>query len=70
MTNLVNVGARFGVTRMFPNTGPLPAHVFVVYDTPVVKKRIEFGFDGRSSTLAPQLRHDVHSEERRQRAHR
>ncbi len=47
-----DVGARFLVTRLFPNSGPLPAHVFAVYDTPFVKKRIEFGYDGRASTLA------------------
>jgi hypothetical protein len=46
-----DVGARFVVQRMFPNSGPLPAHVFAVYDTPFVKKRIEFGYDGRASTL-------------------
>lgn len=47
-----DVGARFVVQRMFPNTGPLPAHVFAVYDTPFVDKRIQFGYDGRQSTLA------------------
>jgi hypothetical protein len=47
-----DVGARFAVTRLFPNSGPLPAHVFAVYDTPIVNKRIEFGYDGRASTLA------------------
>lgn len=47
-----DVGARFAVTRMFPNSGPLPAHVFAVYDTPFVKKRIQVGYDGRASTLA------------------
>lgn len=50
MTNLVDVGARFWVQRM--NTkGDLPAHVFAVYDTPVVKKRVAVGIDGRASTL-------------------
>lgn len=52
LTNLVDVGARFQVTRIFNSPTPLPAHVFVVYDTPLVKKRIEFGYDGRASTLA------------------
>lgn len=47
-----NVGARFTVQRMFPNAGPLTAHVFAVYETPLVKKRIQFGYDGRASTLA------------------
>ncbi|HET6154028.1 MAG TPA: hypothetical protein VFE15_13830 [Marmoricola sp.] len=50
VTNLVDVGAKFQVTRL--HTAPLPAHVFAVYDTPIVKKRIEIGFDGRASTLA------------------
>ncbi|HWJ09957.1 MAG TPA: hypothetical protein VNS46_11300 [Nocardioides sp.] len=49
-TNLLDVGARFWVQRM--NTkGDLPAHVFAVYDTPVVKKRVAVGIDGRGSTL-------------------
>lgn len=47
-----DVGARFVVNRLFPNSGPLPAHVFAVYDTPFVDKRIQFGYDGRQSTLA------------------
>lgn len=50
VTNLVDVGAMFQVTRL--HSAPLPAHVFAVYDTPIVKKRIEIGFDGRASTLA------------------
>lgn len=50
MTNLVDAGARFGMIRL--NTkGDLPAHVFAVYDTPVVKKRVAVGIDGRASTL-------------------
>lgn len=51
-TNLKDIGAKFQVARISPNSGPLPAHVFAVYDTPIVKKRIEFGVDGRASTLA------------------
>jgi len=50
VTNLIDVGAKFQVTRL--HSAPLPAHVFAVYDTPIVKKRIEVGFDGRASTLA------------------
>ncbi|MFL6059687.1 MAG: hypothetical protein ACJ72E_00545, partial [Marmoricola sp.] len=50
VTNLIDVGAKFQVTRL--HSAPLPAHVFAVYDTPIVKKRIEIGFDGRASTLA------------------
>lgn len=50
-SNLKDVGAKFQVQRLAPNAGPLPAHVFAVYDTPFVKKRIEFGFDGRASSL-------------------
>ena len=46
------VGAKFLVTRLFPGQGKLPAHVFAVYDPPIVKKRIQFGFDGRADTLA------------------
>ncbi|MFL6109431.1 MAG: hypothetical protein ACJ72L_20905 [Marmoricola sp.] len=50
VTNLKDVGAKFQVTRL--HSAPLPAHVFAVYDTPIVKKRIEVGFDGRASSLA------------------
>jgi len=50
VTNLKDVGAKFQVTRM--HSAPLPAHVFAVYDTPIVKKRIQVGFDGRASSLA------------------
>lgn len=46
------VGAKFQVKRLFPNQGKLPAHVYAVYDPPVVKKRIQFGYDGRADTLA------------------
>lgn len=49
-TNLIDVGARFAVSRI-GTTGTLPAHVFAVYDTPVVKKRVTVGIDGRASTL-------------------
>jgi hypothetical protein len=49
-TSLLDVGARFTVQRL-NNAGNLPAHVFAVYDTPVVKKRITVGIDGRASTL-------------------
>lgn len=49
-TNLVDVGASFLVQRLTTG-GSLPDHVFAVYDTPVAKKRIEVGFDGRASTL-------------------
>lgn len=50
-TNLNDVSAKFQVQRLNPQGGALPAHVFAVYDTPIVKKRIEFGVDGRASTL-------------------
>jgi hypothetical protein len=50
VTNLIDLGAKFQVTRL--HSAPLPAHVFAVYDTPIVKKRIQIGFDGRASTLA------------------
>lgn len=52
LANGLDVGAKFMVTRLFPGQGTLPAHVFAVYDTPVGKKRIQFGYDGRASTLA------------------
>ncbi|MCU1657396.1 MAG: hypothetical protein JWO57_2052 [Pseudonocardiales bacterium] len=45
-------GVQFTVTRLFPTSGPLPAHIFVVYDVPIANKRIEYGYDGRASTLA------------------
>ena len=48
----LDVGAKFLVTRLFPGQGKLPAHVYAVYDTPVGKKRIQFGYDGRADTLA------------------
>lgn len=51
-SNLKDIGAKFHVQRLRPNSGPLPAHVFAVYDTPFVKKRVQVGFDGRASTLA------------------
>lgn len=53
MVNAVTgeVGARFAVNRLFAYSGPLKAHVFAVYDTPMGSKRIEFGYDGRASTL-------------------
>lgn len=51
-SNLGDFGVQFHVARLSTSTGPLPAHVFAVYDTPIVKKRIEFGYDGRASTLA------------------
>ena len=54
MTNLTDVGARLLVQRLSTAPVPLKAHVFAVYDTPSVKKRIQFGFDGRASTLAKQ----------------
>lgn len=46
------VGAKFQVKRLFPKQGKLPAHVFAVYDPPAVKKRIQFGYDGRADSLA------------------
>jgi hypothetical protein len=58
LTPLINgmggLGVKLYIAKLLTTTGPLPAHVFVVYDTPIVKKRIEFGFDGRASTLAKQ----------------
>lgn len=51
LTNLIDVGAKFSVGRLNGNID-LPAHVFAVYDTPVVKKRVTVGIDGRGSTLA------------------
>lgn len=50
LTNLIDVGAKFSVARLNGNID-LPAHVFAVYDTPVVKKRVTVGIDGRGSTL-------------------
>src|SRR5205085_7242094 len=56
LTPLINGSGGIGVSlymaKLITATPPLPAHVFIVYDTPIVKKRIEFGFDGRASTLA------------------
>lgn len=44
------IGAWFRVQRLL-TTGNLAAHVFFVYDPPKIGKRLEFGFDGRGSTL-------------------
>lgn len=45
----------FNLTRLpTAPAGPIPAHVFAVYDPPTTGKRIEFGYDGRPSTLANQ----------------
>jgi hypothetical protein len=48
----LDAGASFEVRRLFPGTGPLPAHVFMVWDPPATSRRIEYGYDGRPSTLA------------------
>ncbi len=48
----VDVGFSFEVLRLFPGTGPLPAHIFAVYDPPTINTRLEYGYDGRLSTLA------------------
>jgi hypothetical protein len=47
-----DVGFKFQVKRLFPGVGPLPSHVFAVYDPPTINKRVEYGYDGRASTLA------------------
>jgi hypothetical protein len=47
-----DVGVSFEVRRLFPGQGPLPAHVFAVYDPPRTSKRVEYGYDARLSTLA------------------
>ena len=47
----LDFGVQFNVTRL-GGTGPLPAHIFFVYDIPFANKRLEFGFDGRASSLA------------------
>lgn len=51
-TTGTDLGVSFAVSRLPTTGGPLPAHIFAVYDPPVIKKRIEFGYDGRASTLA------------------
>lgn len=51
LTNLVDYGAKFSVGSL-NGSNNLSAHVFAVYDTPVVKKRIVVGMDGRASRLA------------------
>lgn len=53
LLNATSAGVDVSFTKLVASQ-PLPAHVFIVYDTPFVKKRIEFGFDGRASTLAQQ----------------
>ena len=52
VTPVTDVGFTFRVQRLFPNAGPLPAHVFAVYDPPTLGKRVQFGYDARESTLA------------------
>lgn len=54
-----DVGFSFEVARIFPNAGPLPAHVFAVYDPPAISKRVEYGYDARLSTLAAKARSTV-----------
>ena len=51
VANGTDFGVSFSVTRLLTN-GPLPAHVFFVYDIPLANKRLEYGYDGRASTLA------------------
>ncbi|MDT4939235.1 MAG: hypothetical protein QOG80_2906, partial [Pseudonocardiales bacterium] len=48
----IDVSVQFGYSKIITNSTPLPAHIFVVYDPPIINKRIEFGYDGRASTLA------------------
>src|SRR6185437_11731225 len=52
VANGTDFGVSFSVIRLPLTTGPLPAHVFFVYDVPVANKRLEYGYDGRASTLA------------------
>jgi hypothetical protein len=52
IANGTDFGVSFSVTRLAPVTGALPAHVFFVYDIPLANKRLEYGYDGRASTLA------------------
>ena len=47
----LDFGVAFSVIRL-GGTGPLPAHIFFVYDIPFANKRLEFGYDGRASSLA------------------
>ncbi len=54
LLNTTSVGAKVYFAKIAPASQPVPAHMFIVYDTPFVKKRIEFGFDGRASSLAKQ----------------
>ena len=54
LLNTTSVGVKVYFAKLITAQQPLPAHIFIVYDTPIVKKRIEFGFDGRASTLAKQ----------------
>ncbi|HLY34891.1 MAG TPA: hypothetical protein VKQ07_10200, partial [Jatrophihabitantaceae bacterium] len=51
-TTGLDVSVQFSYSKIITNSTPLPAHIFVVYDPPIVNKRIEFGYDGRASTLA------------------
>lgn len=52
---LTDASAQFSVTRLsFGPAGPLPVHVFAVYDPVLTGKRLEVGFDGRASTIAQQ----------------
>jgi hypothetical protein len=52
VANGTDFGVSFSVTRLLTAHLPLAAHVFMVYDVPLANKRVEFGYDGRASTLA------------------
>ncbi|MDQ6616662.1 MAG: hypothetical protein M3083_18440 [Actinomycetota bacterium] len=52
LSTSTDVGFSFEVLRLTPGSGPLPGHVFAVYDPPTINTRLEYGYDGRASTLA------------------
>ena len=45
-------GVTFNLTKLSTAPTPLAAHVFIVYDVPLANKRVEYGYDGRASSLA------------------
>jgi hypothetical protein len=52
VANGTDFGVSFSVTKLITAATPLNAHVFFVYDIPFANKRLEYGYDGRASSLA------------------
>lgn len=52
-TPITDAAVGFNLSRLpGSGSGPLASHVFLVYDPPTTGKRVQFGYDGRESTLS------------------